>query len=412
MAVYFVTGKLGAGKTLAAVGRIKDYLLKGAPVATNLDLRLDKLLTPYKKNTQVYRLPDKPSIEDFEQLGKGNESYDEKKNGLIVLDECGTWFNSRSWNDKSRQQLIDWFLHARKLGWDIIFIIQNVQIVDKQARLALCEYMVVCRRADRFLKIPLVEPLFKAIFGYQLPKPQFHLGIVKYGDSNDSITVDRWWYRGSDLYDAYDTKQAFTSNYPYSLYQLLPPYFSHGRYKVKQDWSYFMRMTKIYFKRFNRPALAIAGVVLGFFMASALTVTASPEPEESTLIDLPGQLPIDQANEQIVTLEEIEEPETEPEHGLEGFYISGSASNSQGILLYMTVSNGQETYSLQELKGMGYQTRVIDKCRLRVISNGIMKVLHTNSCSVQPIESESRLKQIIAKAPKYADTGRDYSRSE
>jgi hypothetical protein len=27
MAVYFVTGKLGAGKSLMAVGRIKDYLV-------------------------------------------------------------------------------------------------------------------------------------------------------------------------------------------------------------------------------------------------------------------------------------------------------------------------------------------------------------------------------------------------
>nr|WP_250114634.1 zonular occludens toxin domain-containing protein [Escherichia coli] len=26
--------------------------------------------------------------------------------------------------DKDRQPVIDWFLHARKLGWDIIFLIQ------------------------------------------------------------------------------------------------------------------------------------------------------------------------------------------------------------------------------------------------------------------------------------------------
>ena len=44
MAVYVVTGKLGAGKTLVAVGKIKDKLNQGCKVATNLDLNLDKLI--------------------------------------------------------------------------------------------------------------------------------------------------------------------------------------------------------------------------------------------------------------------------------------------------------------------------------------------------------------------------------
>lgn len=112
MAVYVVTGKLGAGKTLVAVGKIKDKLNRGCPVATNLDLRLNKLIGEKARNTRVYRIPDKPQLADLEAIGRGNESYDEAKNGLLVLDECGTWFNSRSWADKSRQAVIDWFLHA------------------------------------------------------------------------------------------------------------------------------------------------------------------------------------------------------------------------------------------------------------------------------------------------------------
>ncbi|EBN6690252.1 zonular occludens toxin, partial [Salmonella enterica] len=34
MPVYFVTGKLGSGKTLVAVGKIRDYLVAGRRVAT------------------------------------------------------------------------------------------------------------------------------------------------------------------------------------------------------------------------------------------------------------------------------------------------------------------------------------------------------------------------------------------
>ena len=61
------------------------------------------------RKTRVIRIPDKPSLNDLLVIGTGNTSYDESRNGLLVLDECGTWFNSRSWGDKDRQPVIDWF---------------------------------------------------------------------------------------------------------------------------------------------------------------------------------------------------------------------------------------------------------------------------------------------------------------
>lgn len=140
MAVYFVTGSLGSGKSLISVSKIQDKLAKGCPVATNLELRLFNMPRVGKmaRKTRVYRLPDKPSVQDLEIIGRGNQTYDESRNGLLVLDECGTWLNTRTWNDKSRQPVLDWFLHARKLGWDIIFLVQNISLVDKQAREARC----------------------------------------------------------------------------------------------------------------------------------------------------------------------------------------------------------------------------------------------------------------------------------
>ncbi len=157
MAVYVVTGKLGSGKTLVAVGKIQDKIVSGCKVATNLDLRIHKLprVGIFAKSPDVIRIPDKPSLEDLLAIGRGNNSYDENKNGLLVLDECGTWFNSRSWADKERQSVINWFLHARKLGWDIIFLIQDLSIMDKQARVALAEHVVYCRRLDK-ITIPFI----------------------------------------------------------------------------------------------------------------------------------------------------------------------------------------------------------------------------------------------------------------
>ena len=306
MAVYFLTGKLGAGKTLAAVGRIRDYLIQGRPVATNLDIDLVKLVGPKAKSPVLYRLPDKPSLVDFETIGKGNTSYDESRNGLIVLDECGTWFNSRTWGDKERQSIINWFLHARKLGWDLIFIVQSIAIVDKQARLTLAEHVVYCRRLDK-VTIPFVSSIWKLLFDKPLRLPQIHMAIVKYGDQPTSLTVDKWWYLGRDLYPAYDTKQAFSDFYDTPVYQLLPPWLIRGRYMVSMTWKNKMRLTKIYWKRFSRP------VVAGAFFVAGVLLAVLQQPET-----FPESLPV-------VSESEIESEKEQKKDSGEGAFVSSDA---------------------------------------------------------------------------------------
>ncbi|MBE8595041.1 zonular occludens toxin domain-containing protein [Xenorhabdus sp. BG5] len=263
MAVYVVTGKLGAGKTLVAVGKIQDKIVSGCKVATNLDLRVFNLprVGRFAQSPRVMRIPDKPALADLECIGRGNDSYDENKNGLLVLDECGTWFNSRSWSDKQRQAVVDWFLHARKLGWDIIFLIQDLSIMDKQARLALAEHVVYCRRLDK-ITIPFIGSVYSLMTGDKLPLPKIHVGIVKYGDSSQSMTVERWTYTGRDLYSAYDTKQTFSDNCEKGVYSYLTPYLSHGRYACSRDFGFYMRLTKIYFKRFSRIFIFIVGFLM------------------------------------------------------------------------------------------------------------------------------------------------------
>ena len=199
MSVYFVTGRLGAGKTLCAVDKIREYLSAGRRVATNLDLNLEHLM-PADSRATVVRIPDRPRVEDLNGLGQGCEEggHSEERFGLLVLDECLTWLNSRSWNDKGRLQVLDWFLHARKLRWDIIFLLQNIEAVDGQLRDSLCEHFVQCRRLDKL-------KLFKVI---QLPR--IHHATVYYGtNASNGVYVDRWVYRGSDLFEAYDTEQRF-----------------------------------------------------------------------------------------------------------------------------------------------------------------------------------------------------------
>jgi len=93
----FVTGELGSGKTMYSIMLIREYLRAGRPVVTNLDIYLDEMFPLDDKKT-LTRIPDKPTREHFDQLGdayKVSAGYDETKFGLIVLDECLTWLNSR-----------------------------------------------------------------------------------------------------------------------------------------------------------------------------------------------------------------------------------------------------------------------------------------------------------------------------
>lgn len=201
MAVYIVTGKLGSGKSLAAVGRIRDALLDGKRVATNLDIYPQHMLSPWHKSGQLVRIPDKPTLKDLEYIGCGSQSPEEDTFGLIVLDELGTWLNSRSYRDDERQPVIDWLLHSRKMGWNVYFIVQNLQMIDKQVRDGLAEFVVTCRRTDRFQ-----IPFFKH-FGVKIPR--FHVAFVRYGSDRDAPMVERWIYKAKDLYQAYDTRQIF-----------------------------------------------------------------------------------------------------------------------------------------------------------------------------------------------------------
>ena len=287
MAVYVVTGNLGGGKTLVSVGRIRDKLVSGCPVATNIDLNLSCLVGRDNRSARVVRLPDHPTVDDFQLLGRGNTSYDESKNGLIVLDECGTWFNSRSWSDKGRAETVNWFLHARKLGWDIIFIVQHLSVIDKQARLTLAEHLVICRRTDR-LSLPFISPVFKFIFGVRLSPPQYHLGIVRYGCDQHAPIVDRWLTSGRDVWGAYDTKQAFSPEYDRGCYSLLPPGYVRRAPSFVPTMVNLMRLTKIHFRRFSRFSLILAGIAISSLFSF---LTAPDVSDQTAVVSLPAPGP-------------------------------------------------------------------------------------------------------------------------
>ena len=207
MANYTLTGVLGSGKSVTAVWKAMTFLTEGKPLATNMDLWPENYLPPSSKATHV-RLPDFPSADDFWNLGLGGSSPREDTFGAVILDELATFLNSRDWQGKARDKTIHFLRHIRKRRYHTFFLAQDIESLDKQARNALIEHVVSCRRLDR-LSIPVIGGLLR-LFGFSGKLPQLHFGVVKYGKDLHAPIVEKWKHRGNKFYDVYNTEQVFT----------------------------------------------------------------------------------------------------------------------------------------------------------------------------------------------------------
>jgi hypothetical protein len=219
MAVYSVEGKLGTGKTKFCVWQAQQALLAGRRVASNVDIDVERLAPG--RGLSFVRLPDKPSAFDLEAAGHGNPgTYDEDRNGVMILDELGTWLNARSFQDKERAPMIDWLIHARKYGWDVFLIVQDANMIDKQVREALIEYQCRCIRLDK-IKIPVLGALLGLAGGRWGYLPRMHVVTARVGYGVNAVVAERWTFRGDDLHAAYDTRQVFRSDYPHGAFSSL-----------------------------------------------------------------------------------------------------------------------------------------------------------------------------------------------
>nr|WP_278991108.1 zonular occludens toxin domain-containing protein [Plesiomonas shigelloides] len=216
MAVYFVTGSLGAGKSIYAVRMALRYMRRDSPVATNFDLFLDKMDTVTKSH--VYRLPDHPRSIDFKALGRGAAQDEKQKLGAIFLDECATWLNSRDFRDPDRMPIIDWCLHARKHGWDVYFLVQDMDAVDKQVRDALCQFHVRCEDMSAW-RIPGLSAIYDLYRAFKTKGEEQQSKILPHINKASTYRGQRTDLKGNSngseiyfpkpFYGMYDTNQIF-----------------------------------------------------------------------------------------------------------------------------------------------------------------------------------------------------------
>jgi hypothetical protein len=238
MAVYIITGKLGGGKTLCSVGLIRDALLQGRRVATNIDLNLEYLLPWTRKNVTCFRLPDRLSEQSFLTIGHGNPALengliDENNNGLLVLDEGGLALNSRDYREEGRKEFIRWGIHSRKNGWDMAIIIQHIDALDKQVRDLFGEHVVTCSRMDR-MRIPGVGWILQGL-GFKGTFGKLHKTTCRYGQQHNAPETWVKWFQGKDLYAAFNTRQVYDPDDGSGVSQYLTPWHIKGRHHSRRE---------------------------------------------------------------------------------------------------------------------------------------------------------------------------------
>jgi len=274
---FAFTGKKGTGKSKHAVLKARDrYLSKGRPVATNLDIDLSAMFGPRSRITYI-RVPDKPCEFDLLAAGHGNpDSYDEDKNGALILDELGTWFNARTFNDKGRAGALDYLAHARKHGWDCFYIMQDIAQVDKQLRESFIEQTVRHTRFDK-VRVPFIGGFLSLLFGEKVGYlPRFHAAVSRAGTNSQDLVCDRLFFKGKDIEGCYDTRQVFQASYPHGTHSVLSPWHREGRFLEAPEPTLLARLLAWWRSGPSRPRPA------------PLTV---PDPAYSRVLSLVRSLP-------------------------------------------------------------------------------------------------------------------------
>lgn len=240
-----MTGAPGAGKSTVAVDHaINRYAMEGRKVVANFPIDFSGAARrPGGKlaNATCYVIPDRPTRADLDLLEFGGTN--EHDAGLLIIDEAGTWLNSRTWNVQiagqpsgdtpidedggppegrmalraralqtrpptEREKIIDWLTQSRKRYWDIILVAQAISMLDKQVRDAVCEMVVSIRRFDR-----------KKVLGVRLPRA--HYAVVRYGPEVNAPVLEKWFYTGKEAHKCFASYRLFGSDAAH--YTVLPP---------------------------------------------------------------------------------------------------------------------------------------------------------------------------------------------
>lgn len=181
--IRLVTGPLGTGKSYYGVRKAVESMRHGKLVATNFDLAddwVEQVVRRGKIRKHSAKVDDRVArftrryirIHTMQELRElrvrpvepwAREIEPGKwvlKEGslVVILDESHRWMNARSWSREGREELLEFFALARKLGMEIYLIAQRAENLDVQVRELFEDHIRLTnlRRSARILGIPVI----------------------------------------------------------------------------------------------------------------------------------------------------------------------------------------------------------------------------------------------------------------
>ncbi len=204
--IYVVGGDLGAGKSLWAMDMMRRACDAGRPVYTNIDL-----LPAAPFHSQVARIdtPEWPVFRERQTPEQVCAWWEYAVDGaLVVVDEADLYFDCTD-NSKMGKDCRAAHKMIRKVGWDIIYIVQNVpnlyvRIRRLASRFIVCEHTWRTVRAFRWLEAALgpkrairYSRFIRAEFGSEdlSPLSQRGEGFYSYSEAEEFFG----WYETTQL---------------------------------------------------------------------------------------------------------------------------------------------------------------------------------------------------------------------
>ena len=150
--ISFYSGTPGSGKSYHVVTDIYLHLCNKRKNTVITNIGLD--FSGFKKvKGQCHHVP-RFTVDYLEDFAFANHDFSGSVRAiegqtLVVIDECQTHFNPRTYNQPDRLAWINFFTMHRHLGFDFILISQFDKLIDKQIRNNF-EFEVVHRKINNF----------------------------------------------------------------------------------------------------------------------------------------------------------------------------------------------------------------------------------------------------------------------
>lgn len=145
--VWAITGNLGGGKTLSAVGLAVQSMRRGFYVVSNVTIDIAMVRRMYGKAVAALYSHidlDDPNFDPFALPTGSPRGSGGGKRVLVILDECAEWFDQYSnAKDVRIQRLWSWLRHSSKRSQDVVLVVQRMEYLNKVVRLLVSRWLIV-----------------------------------------------------------------------------------------------------------------------------------------------------------------------------------------------------------------------------------------------------------------------------